>query len=135
MGELADEDAVVDLTSPSNGRDISEQEVDALASFHLHARAIARERGVSACAGEGINRWPAVHRLDAARLYRLTLEKGVAGARYHAVAEEEIPMKDIAEALGRGLNLPIVSKTSEEAPAHFNSFMAFAASADNPTSS
>jgi nucleoside-diphosphate-sugar epimerase len=80
---------------------------------------IAREKGVSAFIGDGLNRWPAVHRLDAARLYRLVLEKGTGGASYHGVAEEGVPTRDIAEAIGRGLNVPVVSKSSEEAADHF----------------
>jgi nucleoside-diphosphate-sugar epimerase len=84
-----------------------------------YAIAVAREKGVSAYVGDGLNRWAAVHVLDAARLYRLALEKQEAGARYHAVAEERVPFRDIAEAIGRGLKVPIVSKSSEEAAAHF----------------
>ena len=81
--------------------------------------AAAREKGISAYVGGGLNRWPAVHRLDAARLYRLVLEKGTGGASYHGVAEEGVPTRDIAEAIGRGLNVPVVSKSSEEAADHF----------------
>jgi nucleoside-diphosphate-sugar epimerase len=95
---------------------------------------IAREKGVSAYVGVGHNRWTAVHRLDAARLYRLAIEKGVAGARYHGVAEEGIAFRDIAEAIGKGLNIPVVSKTPEEAANHFGWFAHFAA-LDCPASS
>jgi nucleoside-diphosphate-sugar epimerase len=80
---------------------------------------IAREKGVSAFIGDGLNRWPAVHRLDAAHLYRFVLEKGNAGAAYHGVADEGVPTREIAEAIGRGLNVPVVSKSSEEAADHF----------------
>jgi nucleoside-diphosphate-sugar epimerase len=81
--------------------------------------ALAREKGVSAYVADGRNRWAAVHVLDTALLYRLALEKQDAGARYHAIAEEGVPVRDIAEAIGRGLNVPVTSKSSEEAAAHF----------------
>ena len=81
--------------------------------------ALAREKGVSAYVGDGLNRWPAIHVLDAASLYLLALEKGSARARYHAVAEEGVPLRGIAEAIGRGLKLPVVSKSPEEAAGHF----------------
>ena len=81
--------------------------------------ATAREKGVSAYVDEGLNRWPAAHVLDTARLYRLALEKGQAGSRYHAVAEEGVPVRDIADVLGRGLKVPVVSLSAQESPAHF----------------
>jgi nucleoside-diphosphate-sugar epimerase len=95
---------------------------------------IAREKGVVAYVGDGFNRWPAAHVLDVARLYRLALEKHEAGSRYNAVAEEGVPVRDIAEVIGRGLKLPVVSLSAEEASAHFGwlaAFMAF----DMPASS
>jgi nucleoside-diphosphate-sugar epimerase len=80
---------------------------------------IAREKGVSAFIGDGLNRWPAVHRLDAAHLYRLVLEKSSVGARYHGVADDGVPTREIAEVIGRHLNVPVVSKSREEAADHF----------------
>ena len=80
---------------------------------------IAREKGVSAYVGDGRNRWPAAHVSDVARLYRLALEKRQAGARYHAVAEEGVSTRDIAEVIGHGLNVPVVALSPEEANAHF----------------
>ena len=83
------------------------------------AVAIAREKGVSAYVGDGSNRWPAAHVLDVARLYRLALEKRQAGARYHAVAEQGVAVREIAEVLGRGLKVPVVEMSPEQAAGHF----------------
>ena len=88
--------------------------------------AVAREKGVSAYVGEGRNRWSAAHVLDVARLYRLALEKHEAGAKYHAVAEEGVAMRDIAEAIGRGLKVRVVSLSLEQAQAHFGWLSMFA---------
>jgi nucleoside-diphosphate-sugar epimerase len=96
--------------------------------------AIARAKGVSAYIGDGQNRWAAAHVLDVAHLYRLALEKGVAGARCQAIAEEGVRLKDIATAIGRGLNVPVTSILQEKAQEHFG-FYGFFAGRDAPASS
>ncbi|MFP3688088.1 MULTISPECIES: SDR family oxidoreductase [Burkholderia] len=95
--------------------------------------AIAREKGVSAYVGEGLNRWPAVYRLDAARVYRLALENVTAGP-FHAIGETGVALRDIAKAISRSLGLPLVSVSPDEAAAHFGWFAPFA-SIDAPASS
>ena len=96
--------------------------------------AIARAKGVSAYIGDGANRWPAAHVTDVSRLYRLALEKDEAGARYHAVAEEGVALKDIATAIGHGLNVPVTSISQEQAQEHFG-FLGFFAGRDAHISS
>jgi nucleoside-diphosphate-sugar epimerase len=95
---------------------------------------LAREHGVSAYVGEGTNRWPGVHRRDAARLYRLALERNAEHAVYHAVADEGIPVREIAEVIGRRLNLPVASMSGDDVDAHFGWFARFA-QIDAPASS
>jgi nucleoside-diphosphate-sugar epimerase len=94
----------------------------------------ARAKGVAAYVGDGLNRWPAVHRLDAARVYRLALERGGAHHRYHAVAEEGVPLTEITGVIGRRLNMRVVGKTAEAAADHFGWFTIFAG-LDAPASS
>ena len=96
--------------------------------------AIARKKGASAYIGDGQNRWPAAPVADVAHLYRLALEKGSAGVRYHAVAEEGVALKDIATAIGRGLRVPVISISRERAQEHFG-FLGFFAGRDAYTSS
>jgi nucleoside-diphosphate-sugar epimerase len=87
---------------------------------------IARKKGASATVDDGRNRWSAVHRLDAARLFRLVLEKGAKNAVYHGVAEEGVPFRDIAAVIGRRLDLPVADKSGKEASKQFSWFSMFA---------
>lgn len=95
---------------------------------------LSKAKGAVAYIGEGLNRWPAAHVLDVAKLYVLAVERSAPGARYHAVAEEGIPVRDIADVVGAGLHLPVISLTPEEAPAHFG-WLAMFAGLDLPASS
>jgi len=136
-------------------RGASEEAADAIASVGVHVRvvrlpqvhnplrqglvtyliALAREKGVSAYVGDGSNRWPAVHVYDAAYLYRLALEQPARPAiRYHAVGEEGVQLRAIAEAIGRRVNVPAKSIATEEAPSHFG-WLAHFVAADMPASS
>jgi nucleoside-diphosphate-sugar epimerase len=95
---------------------------------------IARDKGVSGYIGDGSNRWPAVHRLDAAHLFRLALEKAPAGSTLHAIADEGVPIRDVAEVIGRHLDLPVAAISAEDAAEHFTWLAGFLA-ADSPASS
>lgn len=110
---------------------VHDQDKQGLATYMI---ALAREKGISAYVGAGLNRWPAVHRLDVAPIYRLALEKRSAGARYHAIAEEGVSVREIAEAIGRGLKIPIVALSPEEASSHFG-WLGFPVTMDAPASS
>ncbi|MER5526288.1 SDR family oxidoreductase [Streptomyces sp. NPDC002677] len=103
-------------------------------AFVPHLIDLARDKGVAGYPGDGANRWPAVHRLDAAVLFRKALETAPAGAVLHAAAEEGVPLRDITAVIGRRLGLPVVSLGAEEAAAHFGWMIRFAGN-DNPTSS
>lgn len=95
---------------------------------------VARTRGISGCPDNGTNVWPAVHRLDAVRLYRAVIERGIAGARYHGVAEEGVPAREIAATIGRRLGIPAVSVPAAQVGEHFG-WIGHFFSLDNPTSS
>ena len=110
---------------------VHDTEKQGLVTYAIDA---AREKGVSAYVGDGRNRWPAAHRLDTARLYRLALERADPGARYHAVAEEGVSMREIAEAIAGRLRVPAVSIGPDQAPAHFG-WLAMFAGLDVPASS
>jgi nucleoside-diphosphate-sugar epimerase len=104
------------------------------AGFVSYAMQVAQEKGVSGYIGDGANRWNMVHRVDAAKLYRLALEKGKAGSAYHAVGEEGVPIKDIATLIGKKLNLPVQSIAPDKAGEHFG-FLGMFLGLDLPVSS
>ena len=154
-GHLATEDDATDPDSTGGPRSQSEATMLALASRGVRSEivriapsvhgqgdhgflktliTIARAKGMSAYVGEGANRWPAVHRADAAHLFRMALEKAPAGSRLHAVSDEGVPFREIAESIGRHLNLPVVSIAREKAVSHFGWLGTFVP-VDNPTSS
>lgn len=155
LGQLCTEDSALDLERPSAIRGVAEKVALAFVpkgvrvsiirlpptnhgpgdkGFIAGLVSVAKSTRISAYPGDGLNRWPAIHYLDTAKLFLLALEKAPAGSIFHAVAEEGIPMKDIAEAIGKKLNIPTGSKAGEEVAAHFG-WLALAVSADNPTSS
>lgn len=155
-GALATEDQAYDPASPGSARGANEKIIQALTSRGVRASIVrlppivhgemdrngfiptliktARKKGTSAYVANGTNRWGAVHKLDAAQLYRLVLENAPGGTAYHGVAEEGIPFRQIATALGEGLNLPPVGITADKAAQQF-SFLASFVPADNPVSS
>lgn len=145
-GQVTTEDMPIGRSTRASHRTPSDELTLALASRGAHAMlmrlppsvhgtgdhgfvpmliAIARRHGVSAYIGDGVNRWPAVHRRDAATLYRLAAEQGVAGATYHAVADEGVPTREIASVLAERLRLPLVSIAPSEATTHFGFLGAF----------
>ncbi|HEY1975842.1 MAG TPA: SDR family oxidoreductase [Candidatus Baltobacteraceae bacterium] len=154
-GQLATEETKIAITSSEVPRVASEEAADAIIARGADVSVVrlsptvhgegdhgfvpmliktAREKGVSAYIGDGQNRWSAVHRVDAARLFVLALDKGEKSARYHGVAEEAISFRAIAEAIARGLGVPARSLSPEEAADHFGWFAHFAA-LDAPSSS
>jgi nucleoside-diphosphate-sugar epimerase len=155
-GFIASENDTVDPASPGAARSVpSEKAAAAFASKRVRTTvvrlppsvhgdgdagfiprliAIAKKKRASAYVGDGSNRWPAAHRHDVARLYRLALENGSAGSTYHGVAEIGVPFREIAEVIGRRLKLPIVTKNPEHAAGQFSWFAPFVVT-DNPVSS
>lgn len=155
-GRVATEDDATVLTFDKFPRVASEEAADAVAERGVRASVVrlspsvhgegdyhgfisilikaARSKGASAYVGDGSNRWTAVHRLDAAHLFRLAVEKGTTGARYHGADEEGIPFREIAEAIGKGLNVPVVSIRPVEVGEQFDPFTAFVSQLDAPAS-
>lgn len=154
-GRTATEKDSADISSPTFVRGLSEELALSLASRGVRSSSvrippvvhgdgdhgfipqligIARTKGFVAYIGDGLNRWPSVHRLDVAKLFRLAFEKGSAGAKYHAVADEGVTIREIAEVVGKRLEVPLVSQSPEEGSAHYG-FLAFVLSMDNSVSS